>query len=120
MKTAFSRTMKKPWQLVFEGVLVSIAATVLLVILFAGNIIAMMLGQGMGDFALIMELAFAGYGIMALLWANRLIPAELKDSGPWKPACSLALGRFPAAGGATSHVFRLVRTVPHGRRRLSA
>lgn len=35
MKTAFSRTMKKPWQLVFEGVLVSIAATVLLVILFA-------------------------------------------------------------------------------------
>ena len=35
MKTSLLKRTSSPWQLVFEGVLVSIAATVLLVILFA-------------------------------------------------------------------------------------
>lgn len=35
MKTAFSRAMKKPWQLIARGVILSILATAVLVILFA-------------------------------------------------------------------------------------
>lgn len=35
MKTAFSRTLKAPWQLIVRGVVLSILATAVLVILFA-------------------------------------------------------------------------------------
>ena len=35
MKTAFSRSIKSPWQLILRGVLLSIVCTVMLVVVFA-------------------------------------------------------------------------------------
>ena len=58
-------------------------APALVVTLFVGNIIAMMLGQGMETLGLLAELAFAAYGIMALVWANLHLRFRRRSLAVW-------------------------------------